>query len=269
MFEVSVALPRSAFSPREAARAGDVWRLFQDVAVGGSIRAGWPPARYREEGVSFIVRSMVVRHHREAIYGEPLTGSTWPSRFRRGMFFRRECRVSSPDGPVASATQEWVHVTSDPASGELKLARASDSLVEAFAVEAHDGPVTLPEVEPLERERRTHRFELECWHTWMDPLDHVNHPVYVDWCDEALSRAMAAAGLDPVRLSPVAEKASFERGVTATERVRIETRLVGRSAGGAAVFEHRVSASGRRCARLTTVRRLAGEVGESALLALG
>src|SRR5690606_21392434 len=84
MYAVDVMLPRSAFTPRETARAGDVWRLFQGVAVGGSIQAGWPPERYREEGVSFVVRSMVVVHHREAIYGERLVGTTWPSRFRRG-----------------------------------------------------------------------------------------------------------------------------------------------------------------------------------------
>jgi acyl-CoA thioesterase FadM len=217
--------------------------------------------------VSFIVRSMVVRHHREAVYGEALAGRTWPSRFRRGLFFRRECRVESPRGPVASATQEWVHVRSDARSGELQLARASDELVSAFAVEEHDEPVTLPDFEPLEASR-THRFELECWHTWMDPLGHVNHPAYVDWCDEALSRAMAAAGLDPVRLSPVAEEASFKRGVTAGERVAVETRLVGQ-AHDAAVFEHRVSVAETACARVVTVRRLAGEPGESALLALG
>src|SRR5690606_7203923 len=100
MYSVDVSLPRSAFTPRETARAGDVWRLFQDVAVGGSIQVGWPPARYRDEGVSFIVRSMVVVHHAETIYGEALTGTTWPSRFRRGLFFRRECRVRSPRGPI-------------------------------------------------------------------------------------------------------------------------------------------------------------------------
>lgn len=265
-----MSLSRSAFSPREAARAGDLWRLFQDIAVEGSVLAGWPPARYLEEGVSFVVRGMTVRHHREAGYGERLTGRTWPSRFRRGMLFRRECRVVAPDGPVASATQEWVHVTSD-----LKMSPAGQGLVESFPVETYDGPITLPAYEPV-RGARTHRFELSCWHTWMDPLGHVNHPTYIDWCDEALSRAMASAGLDPVRLSPVAEEATFKRGVVAGQHVEIETRLVGHCAGAAA-FEHRIfehfertaGTSDRPCARVISVRRLAGEVGETALLALG
>lgn len=259
MHEVSVSLPRSAFSPREAARAGDVWRLFQDVAVGGSIAAGWPPERYREECVSFIVRSMVVRHHRETMYGEALIGETWPSRFRRGMFFRRECRVRADRGPVASATQEWVHVTS-----QLSLARASEALTAAFEVEEHDAPITLPTYEKIDG-AATHGFDFECWHGWMDPLGHVNHPAYVDWCDEALSRAMVDAGLDPVLLSPVAEEATFKAGVVAGDRVRVETRLVGRTMDGAAAFEHRI-ATDRLCARLVTIRRLAGESGQSALV---
>lgn len=262
MFEVDVSLPRSAFSPRETARAGDVWRLFQDVAVGGSIQAGWPPERYRDEGVSFIVRSMVVVHHRETIYGEALTGSTWPSRFRRGMFFRRECRLGSARGPIASATQEWVHVSKD-----LALVKASDALVASFPVEEHEAPIALPVFEPIEG-ARAHRFELTCWHTWMDPLAHVNHPAYVDFADEATSRAMHAAGLDPLRLTPVAEEALFRSGVIAGERVTIDTRVIGRAADGSAVLEHRMEAEGRPSARVVAIRRLAGDEGESALLAL-
>ena len=262
MYEVDVSLPRSAFSPRERARAGDVWRLFQDVAVGGSAQAGWPPARYLAEGVSFIVRSMVVVHHRETAFGEALKGMTWPSRFRRGMFFRRECRLAG-EGPIASATQEWVHVSQD-----LALVKASEALVSAFPVEEHEPPVTLPAFEPIEG-GRVHRFELSCWHTWMDPLGHVNHPAYVDWADEATSRAMVEAGIDDVqRLMPVAEEALFRSGVVARQRVGIDTRVIGRTPDGAAVLEHRMEAEGRPSARVISVRRLAGEGGDSALLTL-
>jgi len=261
MYSVDVSLPRSAFTPRETARAGDVWRLFQDVAVGGSIQAGWPPERYRDEGVSFIVRSMVVVHHAETIYGEALTGTTWPSRFRRGLFFRRECRVRSAKRTIASATQEWVHVSKD-----LALVKASDALASSFPVEEHEPSIELPAFEPVEG-ARAHRFELTCWHTWMDPLGHLNHPAYVDFADEATSRAMHEAGLDPVRLTPLAEEALFKSGVVAGERVVIETRLIGRL-DGAAVLEHRVEAEGRPCARVVAIRRLVDEEGESALFAL-
>ncbi len=262
MHEVPLLLPRSAFTPRETARAGDVWRLFQDVAVGGSIQAGWPPERYRAEGVSFIVRSMVVRHHRETVYGDALVGETWPSRFRRGMFFQRECRLRGPHGPVASATQHWVHVASD-----LSLVRASDALTEAFAVEERDPPVELPVFEATP-ERVGPPLAFDCWHTWMDPLAHVNHPAYVDWCDEALARWLVANGHDAAQVQPVAEAAHYRLGVVAGERVEVTSALVGRTAEGDAVFAHEVEVAGERRAKLTLVRRLAGEDGASALLDL-
>ncbi len=59
----------------------------------------------------------------------------------------------------------------------------------------------------------------------------------------------------------------FKSGVRAGEHVVIETRVIG-SASGAAVLEHAVSAEGRASARVVTIRRLAGEEGESALLRL-
>lgn len=261
MHELPLLLPRSAFSPREAARAGDVWRLFQDVAVGGSMKAGWPPERYREEGVSFIVRSMEVVHHRETLYGEPLTGRTWPSRVRRQMFFQRECRITGPLGPVASATQHWVHVSS-----ALELVKASDAMLAAFPEEDHGASVALPDREPVERVEGP-ELSFECWRTWMDPLAHVNHPAYVDWCDEALSRWLERAGHDPVRLQPVAESAKYRGGVVGAERVTVTTALIAR-AGDAAVFEHAVRVGDDDRAKLTTVRRRHGEEGASALLAL-
>ena len=111
-------------------------------------------------------------------------------------------------------------------------------------------------------------FELECWHAWMDPLGHVNHPAYVDWFDEALFRAMTAAGLEPVKLAPVAERVAFRSGVVERERVTVDTALVGQTAEGDAAFEHTARVGDRVCAKGTSVRRLVGEQGPTALLGL-
>ena len=67
---VDLHLARSAFTPRDVARAGDVWRVFQEAAVAGSSAVGWPPGRYRETGTAFVVRQMTVVHHRETRFGE-------------------------------------------------------------------------------------------------------------------------------------------------------------------------------------------------------
>jgi acyl-CoA thioesterase FadM len=251
VWEFPLRLPRHAFSPRDAARAGDVWRCFQEAAVEASTRAGWPPQRYREARTAFVVRQMTVVHHREATYGEHTRARTWVWRFRRDTISTREVRLLGDDGPVASASQEWVHV-----SAELKPARAGVELTSCFPNHDEGPPVAFPEWEP--EPGATHSFRVKCWYTWMDPLAHVNHPAYVDWCDEGISRVMVERGLSPVALQPVAEKMTFRVGVAPPDEVTIESRRVGRTAAGELVLAHRVlTDDGTLCVDGHTVRRLA------------
>lgn len=270
--EFALTLPRNAFSPREVARAGDVWRACQDVAVWESTRVGWPPGRYRDEGTSFIVRSMTALHHRETRYGEPLRARTWVSRLRREMFSTREVRIHSRGEPICSATQEWVHVTAAGfgADAELTPARAPESLSSAFPVEAGFGEsVTLPVVAEKISDGRAHELRFRCWHVWMDPLDHVNHPVYVDFADESLACAMTRAGLSPGALVSVGESATFRAGVVADVEVRVESRVTGTTAAGDVVFAHRVLGKDELlCATVTTVRRVLGTSSERLVAAL-
>ena len=251
VWEFPLRLPRHAFSPRDAARAGDVWRCFQEAAVEASTRAGWPPARYREVGTAFVVRKMAVVHHREASYGEQTHARTWVWRFRRDMLSTREVRLVGDDGPVASATQEWVHV-----SAALEPSRAPAELLSAFPSFDGGDVVELPSWE--EAPGATHVMRVHCWHTWMDPLAHVNHPAYVDWFDEGISRVMVERGLAAVALQPVAERLTFRAGVTAPEEVTVESRRVGRTEAGDLVLAHRViKEDGTLCVDGHTIRRLA------------
>ena len=252
-WRLAAHLPRHAFSIRDAPRAGDVWRAFQEVAVDASTRAGWSPTRYREEGSAFVMRSMTVRHVLEPRYGESLEARTWVRRFRREMFSTREVRLTTERGEVASGTQEWVHV-----NAQLQPVRAPQSLTDAFPIREEGAEVRLPEIaEPIEGAGLT--FSLEPWFGWMDPLDHVNHPAYLDWCDEATMRGMAAAGMKPVELRPIAEKLTFLRGVEAGQPVRVESKLEGATASGGLVIGHRVlrGEDDEVCCKATTVRTLA------------
>ena len=261
---IPLSLPRHAASPRGVGRAGEIWRLFQEAAVQDSIRVGWPPERYNEHGSAFVVYGMSVRHHRELRYGEPIHAETWVEDFRRGILSRREVRLHGPDGPIADGTQRWVHVGAD-----LRPKRAPAALMEAFALAPRDeGEVDLPAAAPLEGAER--RFAFEIWHGWMDPLGHVNHPAYLDFCDESTSRALGEAGLDPVRMVPVAEQVDWKRGAGALERLVVHTRVAGRSGRGDAVLAHRITdEAGALYATATTVRRLVDDDGEPLLRALG
>jgi len=223
--------------------------------VEASSRAGWSPSRYRAEKVAFVVRSMTTVHHREVTYGERTTARTWVNRFRRDMFSTRQVRLFGDEGPVASATQEWVHV-----SEELKPTRASPDLLDSFPIHEESPRFEFPSWVPVDGSN--HRLSFSCWHTWMDPLDHVNHPAYVDWCDEAVSEVMKRAGLTPVQLQPVAERLTFKAGVTAGDRVTVESKRIGHTTDGSLVLRHRILKNdGIECAAGETVRRLA--VGDS------
>lgn len=219
----------------------------------GSAACGWPASRYRKLGTGFVVRQMTVVHHEEARFEEPVAAETWIADLRRGLLTTREIRLTSPRGPLASATQEWAHV-----GPGLRPGRAPAELIEAFPVVADRAPpVSLPKMIELGG-TPVHRFQFRCWHTWMDPLGHANHPAYVDWCDEALSHVLDGAGLPVLQLQPVAEWVKFRRGVVAGDEVVVETSRAGRTDGGAAVFRHKlVDVEGRPYAEAVTVRRMA------------
>ena len=247
-----LSLPRHAFSLRNAARAGDVWRACQEVALEGSNRVGWPPRRFRAEGSAFVVRKMRCEHLLEPTYGEQIQASTWVHDFKREMLVTREIRLASERGMVSRATQEWVHVD----AAAMKATRALPGLLAAFQGHADgDAGPSLPEYEPLPGSTR--HFHFKTWWTWMDPLDHVNHPAYVDFCDEAISQVMASAGLAPLQLRPVFEELSFHRGVAAGEEVEVTSTRVGVTASGALVLKHEILVAGARCSRGTSVRTLA------------
>lgn len=257
VWEFPLSLPRNAFTAREVPRAGDMWRLCQDAATLASIEAGWPPSRFREEKVAFIVYRMTMLHEAPTRYGTTLRAKTWVSRLRRRTLCTREVRVESDGALLAAATQEWVHVD----FGTLKPKQGSEDTAAAFP-EVDLGPsVDLPEFE--ERGGSEHELRFEMWRTWADPLAHANHPAYVDWCDEATSRRMEVDGVDPVLLRPIAERVTFKSAVLPGEQVRVRTRRIGVIEDQAVVLRHDVETDRGTAAEAITVRGLEGEGGQA------
>jgi acyl-CoA thioesterase FadM len=262
LWEFPYELPRNAFNARDAARAGDIWRAFQDVAVGAAARAGWPPHRFREYGAAFVVRSQTVVHHRETHFGVRLRGQSWVTRFRRETLCSREVRLLAEDGPVADGVQEWVHVNEDG-----KACRAHPQVVADLREHEGGSPSpTMPVFDPVD-DGVAFRIELPILFVTMDPLDHVNHPAYVDFVDESLAHLMFARGIAPLDVVPIAETVTFYAPIVAPGPVNVESRLVGFTAEGAAVFDHVVGTEAiPRSATARTIRTLAAD--PSRLLAL-
>ena len=260
MYETEIGIPRHAAGPRQVARAGEIWRLFQELAIQASTDVGWSPARYLQEGTAFVVYGMTAVHHREVAYGERLRARTWVHDFKRETLTRRQIRLWDAAGPVAACTQQWVHV-----DASLRPARAPASLLAALPVERPDEPsVELPPL-VVGADGPVHAFAFQPWHTWMDPLGHVNHPAYVDFCDEGTSRALTAVGVDPQRLVPVAEQVAFKIGALAGQQVEVRTRVIGRTAQGHAVLSHEIGGDAP-FARATTVRCLSDGADLAALM---
>jgi acyl-CoA thioesterase FadM len=249
--QVAAHIPRHAFSVRETVRAADVWRVFQEMAIEGSAKCGWPPSRYLAEKTGFVVRQMIVLHAQEVRYGEDYRGETWVSRMRREMLSTREVRLLGPRGLMSAGTQEWVHVTS-----KLEPLRAGPALLDAFPVEPdREPPLELPKVTtPLEFVLPKLCFRL--FHVSMDPLDHANHPAYVDYAEEAIACAMHQCGGLPLDIKPVGEAVRFRSGARGGEMVRVETKHLGLSEDGASVFAAEVFAGERVAASATLVRSL-------------
>jgi acyl-CoA thioesterase FadM len=217
------------------------------------------------ESVAFVVATMAVRHHREINYGETVHAQTWVRDFRRGVLTRREVRIIGEQGPVADASQQWVHVAtggsdeSGSFTGVTQAVRGSDALVNAFPTDDTVAPsVTLPSTMTPQK-GPVHEYATHVWHTWMDPLAHVNHPAYLDWADEGTARVLANAGHDPQSLVPVAEHVRFRAGVAAGVDVRVQTWMVGQTEAGDVVIQHRfVDTDEVLLAQASTVRQLVG-----------
>lgn len=267
---IPLRLPRHNVSPRQVARAGDIWRLFQEAAVIAADNVGWSGARFITERVGFVVSRMTVLHHRELSYGEAVQGRTWLRDWRRDTISRREIRLDVAGRGVASATQQWVHVSLGDGVESISPTRASAALLADFQPVdgvAEDSPVLPPVAEVVHA--GTHRLHFDVWHTWMDPFAHVNHPMYVDWFDESAARLLIGAGLDPQKLVPVAEQVRFKRGLIGGCAVVVETQVKGFTAAGDVVLQHRVETiDGVLAADGITVRRMVDQAGLGVLAEL-
>jgi acyl-CoA thioesterase FadM len=153
---------------------------------------------------------------------------------------------------VAAASQEWAYL-----SRALEPIRAGADIYSAFVREEGYPSVELPGHAPLPAQP-VHHFAFRTWHSWMDPFGHVNHPAYVDFCDEATSRVLAKAGLPALQLSPLAESVHFRAAIGADEDVVVDAQLLGSVGDDAVLLGHRIVVGEKVCATAKTVRRLIG-----------
>ena len=114
---MTAVFSRSFMVPRDVIDAnGHVSNIayiqwMQDIAIEHSTSAGWPMARYFEEGFTWVARSHFVEYLRPAFEGEPISVHTWIAGMsarncpRRYLFARDKDRKL-----LARAETQWVCV---------------------------------------------------------------------------------------------------------------------------------------------------------------
>ena len=174
--------------PNGLARPSTLLRYAQDVAWRHSEDLGFDRDWYRARGVGWVVRAVALELHAPIPMGRTLLVSTAVVGHRR-IWARRlgECRLE--DGRLAArVTTDWVLL-----DGRNRIVRIPDDFGVVFVnPEVKDEILRVPPPEG----HVAHSLALDVRPRDLDPLDHVNNAVYVDWLDEALEAAgfRAAAG---------------------------------------------------------------------------
>ena len=193
--------------PDGLVRASALLRYAQDVAWRHSEHLGFDREWYQARGLGWVVRGLELELREPIPMGHTLRVSTAVVGHRR-IWARRLGACHLADGRLAATvTTDWVLLDS-----RSRVVRIPADFGVAF---------TNPEVRseiirvPAPAGTPSHSLALRVRTSELDPLDHVNNAVYVDWLDEALLDAgwpaLAVAsdsGADrPVRIEYLASAA--------------------------------------------------------------
>jgi acyl-CoA thioesterase FadM len=176
--------------PDGMVRASTLLRYAQDVAWRHSEHLGFDRGWYQARGLGWVVRGLELDLREPIPMGHTLRVTTAVVGHRR-VWARRlgECRLA--DGRLAATvTTDWV----------LLDARNRVVRIPADFGVAFTNPEVRSEIirvaSPDEDSDRALTLRVRA--SELDPLDHVNNAIYVDWLDEAL----LAAGWDAATATP-------------------------------------------------------------------
>ncbi len=188
-------------------RTSGLLRYAQDVAWLHSTARGFDRDWYSQRELTWLVRCAEL----EVLVPVPM-GTTLLSRTavigQRRVWARRRGEFILPDGMLAG----WVHTDWVMIDGRGGLTRIPAIFAEEFRIpESTDqiGRVALP---PTPHGTPSRRFEVRPHE--LDPMDHVNNAVYLDWLEEAI---LAAANGDREDLAAVPRRYRLEYAAAADQ----------------------------------------------------
>jgi len=162
-------------------RTSALLRYAQDVAWRHSEALGFDRAWYRERGLGWVVRGCELRVQEPIPIGHTLRVTTAVVGHRR-IWARRLGECALADGrPAATVTTDWVLL-----DARNRVVRIPEDFGVAFT-----NPETRSEILRVEApaDPPVASLDLRVRPSDLDPLDHVNNAVYVDWLEEAVEAA--------------------------------------------------------------------------------
>ncbi len=168
-------------------------RWMQETAFDASAAAGYDFSRYNELGHYWLIRATEIEYLRPLLYDERVSVRTWIGDFRRVSSRRMYEFCLEDSGEVcARAFTDWVFLnaaTQLPASIPAQMKR--DFYPEGV-------PASFPPRQPFPKQPNPPagifiaRKQVE-WKD-LDPMQHVNNAVYMEYANECGFQAIAAFG---------------------------------------------------------------------------
>ena len=156
-------------------------RFMQETAFDASAAAGYDLQRYHQMGRQWLIHNTEIEYLAALHYDDSFAVSTWVADFRRATS-RRMYEFRRGDELVARAHTDWVFL--DSASG--RPATIPTEMVQTFLPEGVPQPAlkrqpfATPPPAPAGVFRTRRRVEFRD----LDPVQHVNNAVYLDYASE-------------------------------------------------------------------------------------
>jgi acyl-ACP thioesterase len=174
-------------------RTSGLMRYAQDLAWQHSTALGFGRDWYLKRALTWVVRSAELEVLAAIPMGVDVVARTQVVGQRR-VWARRRGEFRGEDGNLVA----WVHTDWVLIDARGALTRIPDVFGEAFKVPEVPGQVNRVPLPPTPDRALRRSFAVR--HYELDPADHVNNAVYLDWLEEAVIAASSAdetgAGLD-------------------------------------------------------------------------
>jgi acyl-CoA thioester hydrolase len=172
-------------TPSGLARTSALLRYAQDVAWAHSEALGFDRAWYAERGLAWLVRAAELAVVAPIPLGSSLDVVTSVTGHRRVWARRRaEIRVDGGGGDTLVA---WVHTDWVLIDGRGRITRVPEVFGTTFPAPLVNETLGRVAIPAAPRSAARQRFRVRPHE--LDPMDHVNNAVYVDWLEDSVIAA--------------------------------------------------------------------------------